>query len=159
MTDPRRSPTTQQKPTTGSVLRPTGRVSPNGINDRFYTPPVGSYGYRPNRPVVEDLPPPDERQLATILDKTIPMVFGARRVSGLIGAYAFNESTHVATIGVIFAYGEQDSIATTTTYINGEAISGISAITNEAVHVGDGSTALSALLTGMTGWTAADTTL
>ena len=155
MTVRRVTPTKPKKPPTITTppRRVTGTRVPigGGDNHRFYTPPVGSQPYRPNRPVVEDLPPPDERQLATILDKTIPMVFGARRVSGLIGAYAFNESTHVATLGVIFAYGEQDSIATTTTYINGEAISAIAAITGEVVHTGDGSTALSALLTGMTG--------
>jgi len=157
MTDPRRAPTGTT--TSPNPLRPSGRMSPGGINERFNGPPVGSWEYRMNRPKAEVPAPPDERHLATILDKTIPIAFGARRVSGLIGAYSFNESTFVATLGVVFAYGEQDSIATTTTYINGEALTAISAVTSPTVHVGDGSTALSALLTGMTGWTAADTTL
>lgn len=136
--------------------RPTGTTALGGLP--YHKFPINNPPPTPQPPAV-DPTPPDERQLATILDKTIPMVFGARRVRGLIGAYSYSPASSLATLGVIFARGEQDSISTSTTYVNGEALNAIAAITSEVVHTGDGSTALSSLLTGMTGWTAADTTL
>ena len=87
------------------------------------------------------------------------MVFGTRRVPGLIGAWEYDESAKTLALGVVFAVGEQDSISTSTTYINGEVITSAGGVASEGVHVGDGSTALSSVLTGMDGWVAADTTL
>ena len=102
-----------------------------------------------------------ERTIAlsgTILDNTIPMCYGTATVRGLIGAWEYDDSAKVLDLGIVFAPGEQGSIATATTYMNGEAITSVTGVTNEAVHVGDGSAALSAILTGMNEWNGANDT-
>jgi hypothetical protein len=92
----------------------------------------------------------------TILGKTIPMCYGTKTLVGHIGAWEYSSPN--LDLGIIFAFGEQNSIATGTTKINGEVITSATGISNESVHVGDGTTAISAILTGMTAWTADDTT-
>ncbi len=93
----------------------------------------------------------------TVLENTIPMCYGTETVRGLIGAWFYNPGTKTLDLGIVFAFGEQDSIAFATTYMNGEVITLVTGVTNEAVHVGDGSTALSAILTSMPDWTGDDT--
>ena len=136
--------------------QPDGRRIPGSLTDPEpnQTPwPWGIGTVGPTAPEVE-------RTIAisgTILDWTIPMVYGTATVGGRIGAWQYN-ADKTLDIGVIFAYGEQDSIATATTYLNGEAITSAIGVSAEAVHDGDGSTALSSVLTNMDGWVAADTT-
>ena len=87
------------------------------------------------------------------------MVYGARRVTGQIAAWEYDNTNKVLSIGVIFAYGEQASITLAATYINGEPLTTADIVSDAGVHVGDGSTAIDTILTGMTAWVAADTTL
>ena len=111
-----------------------------------------------------DAPSPHEVSLTnTILDKVIPVNYGARTVVGSIGAYEYGGiADGKLRLGIVFAYGEQDSI--TDLRINGESATWLAAQDNPWVtwvntHVGDGSTALSIVLTDMDGWTSDDTTL
>ena len=102
---------------------------------------------------IRDSPDPDETKAQSILDSVVPMVYGTRKVTGRIAAWQY-QSDKTLDIGVVFGYGEQDSITLATTYLNGEAINAATFITAEAVHVGDGAAALSTVLTNMTAWDA-----
>ena len=92
---------------------------------------------------------------ATVLDNVIPVVYGSRKVVGLCGAREL-DGYHV-NLGFVFSFGEQDSI--TNIKLNGEAINTTAGYVAHSAHVGDGSTGLSSILTGIAGWTAGDTTL
>ena len=144
---------------------PDGRTSPT-VDPRIRRP-SGRRGWEPTDPVlVPPLPPPTpptavqvERTIAlsgTILDWVVPMVYGTATVGGRIGAYYYNSSTKNLDLGIVFSYGEQNSIATATTYMNGEAITSVTGVTLEGVHTGDGSTGISAVLTAMPDWNGAD---
>lgn len=140
------------------ILRPSGRIGPDGVEYVGTPVPINPGDWRAPAPVQAHF----ERDVAisgSILDQVVPMVYGSVTVGGQIGAYYYNSTTKVINLGIVFAYGEQHSISTSTTYVNGEVITSATGVTNEAVAVGDGSTTLSTVLTGMTGWTAADTTL
>ena len=138
--------------------RPGGRRTPTGLTDP--PPPEPTYTPQPQPPRPQ---PPTAEQVeqviatsGTILGKTIPMAYGVSTVRGYIGAWQFKNLQ--LDLGIVFAFGEQDSIATGTTYINGEVITSATGVSQESVHVGDGSTGISALLTGMDEWVAGDTT-
>lgn len=149
---------------TGDVLRGGHQAGPpkpgspgSSLTDPVPLPTPWPWGIGTVGPTAPEV----ERTIAvsgTILDWIIPMVYGTATVGGRIGAWQYNSGDRTLDLGVIFAFGEQNSIATATTYLNGEAITSAIGVTAEAVHDGDGSTALSAVLTGMTEWVAADTT-
>jgi len=152
--------------------RPTGRRSTGVVVNRppstyIYDRPPSTYIY--DRPAIDPwIPPwstyspptiaapaiPDETRAPSILDSVIPMVYGTRKVVGKIGAWEYDDANKLLSLGVIFGYGEQDSITLGATYLNGEAINSPAFITNEAIHVGDGSAGLSSVLTNMDAWDA-----
>jgi len=102
-------------------------------------PPV--YSGRVNRATVA---PPHVALSGSVLDNPIPHQYGSARVTGMIGARK-KTGTYTWTIGVVFAFGEQNSVGSI--QINGESTGGLGWISSLSTHTGDGSTALSGLLT------------
>jgi len=93
---------------------------------------------------------------ATILGNVVPEVFGEKEVVGYIGAIDPTTSATYLYVGIVFAHGEQDSIASIE--INGEAIGGLSWIYAYTSNVGDnGTTTLSTMLSLMPNWSSDDT--
>jgi len=142
-----RTPPSQLQPVAGArdpstiIERPQSGAKPRGGGD-VTLPPAIIPRYGGGVAMNYTSPARNYTLGGTILDQVVPMVYGSQTVTGYIAFVVDNTTTWY--IGIVFAYGEQASIGSLT--FNGD--SSPVWVTNLSTHVGDGSSALSALLTG-----------
>lgn len=129
-----------------------GGSRPRPMPEQPWVPPPGY----PPRPRVVEIPARDLSLSSTVLDQVVPVVYGSHIATGRVAAYEYTAASRTLKLGIVFSLGEQDTISNVR--INGELTSDATWAT-ASTHVGDGTTALSSILTGMTNWTTDDTTL
>ena len=87
----------------------------------------------------------------SVLDSIIPMVYGERKVAGMCAFRQPYMGNRYVNLGYIFCFGEQDSISKI--WINDEEVYPTNGcgnwVSQVSVHTGDGSSAISAMLTAV----------